>query len=216
MILAINTAFMNANIGIIRDDGLRFERTIDAKSKHSENVLKTIDELCLQAGVDINDIDDFAVVVGPGSFTGIRIGVAIIKAIGCVRENARFYPVSSLSLMAYIYSQKNKHSFVTILNALSGLIFVANFDENGLKVKEERMIERCELEKISEQKVCLKDDYSLENADYVEITTENFLDYVQFLVKKGQRANLEEINPVYIRPSQAEANLKLQKNAKNS
>ena len=45
MILAINTAFLNANLGIIADKNVRFEETIDAKSKHSENVLKTIDSL---------------------------------------------------------------------------------------------------------------------------------------------------------------------------
>ena len=131
MILAINTAFMDANIGLILDDGKRIERTIDAKSKHSENVLKTIDEVLEEAGISIRDIDNFAVVIGPGSFTGIRIGVAIIKAIGCVNNKAKFYPVSSLELMAYIYSQKNKNSFATILNALSNLYFVAKFDKNG-------------------------------------------------------------------------------------
>ena len=57
MILAINTAFMEANVGLILNDGKRIERTIDAKSKHSEHVLKTIDEVCTEAGVNINDIE---------------------------------------------------------------------------------------------------------------------------------------------------------------
>ena len=46
MLLAINTAFMDANIGLVLDNGKILSRTIDAKSKHSENVLKTIDEMC--------------------------------------------------------------------------------------------------------------------------------------------------------------------------
>ena len=86
MILAINTAFLNANLGIIADKNVRFEETIDAKSKHSENVLKTIDSLCKKAGVDINNIENLALVVGPGSFTGIRIGVALAKGFGCANE----------------------------------------------------------------------------------------------------------------------------------
>ena len=208
MILAINTAFMEANVGLILNDGKRIERTIDAKSKHSENVLKTTDEVCTEAGVNINDIENFAVVVGPGSFTGIRIGVAIIKAIAVVNEKAKFFPVSSLELMAYIYSQKNNNSFATVLNALSNLFFVAEFDKNGIKLKEERMIERCELEKIKERKVCLKGDLVLENADYIEITTHELLNFALSLVENGKSESIENVNPLYLRPSQAEANLK--------
>ena len=215
MILAINTAFMDANIGLILDDGKRIERTIDAKSKHSENVLKTIDEVLEEAGISIRNIDNFAVVIGPGSFTGIRIGVAIIKAIGCVNNKAKFYPVSSLELMAYIYSQKNKNSFATILNALSNLYFVAKFDKNGIKIEEERMIEKCELEKIKMKKVQLNGDLNLEDADSVDITCDSLLSFAEVLVTKGKSESVDNINPLYLRPSQAEANLKSTKKCEN-
>lgn len=208
MILAINTAFMEANVGLILDNGKRIERTIDAKSKHSENVLKTIDEVCEEAGINIRDIEHFAVVIGPGSFTGIRIGVAIIKAVGCVNEKAKFYPVSSLELMAYIYSQKNNNSFAIVLNALSNLFFVANFDKGGIKIKEERMIDRCELDKINVKKVCLAGDLNLNEADYIQIQTSNLLDFAESLVKQGKSEKIENVTPLYLRPSQAEANLK--------
>ena len=208
MILAINTAFMEANVGLILDNGKRIERTIDAKSKHSENVLKTIDEVCEEAGINIRDIEHFAVVIGPGSFTGIRIGVAIIIAVGWVNEKAKFYPVSSLELMAYIYSQKNNNSFATVLNALSNLFFVANFDKGGIKIKEERMIDRCELDKINVKKVCLAGDLNLNEADYIQIQTSNLLDFAESLVKNGKSEKIEKVTPLYLRPSQAEANLK--------
>lgn len=208
MILAINTAFMEANIGLVLDDGRRILRTIDAKTKHSENVLKEIDGILEEANVKIGDIENFSVVVGPGSFTGLRIGVAIIKAIGVVSEKAKFFPVSSLELMAYIYSQTNKNSFQTVLNALSNFFFVADFDKNGIKIGNERMIEKCELEKNKEKKVCLEGDLDLDGADYVKITTPHLLDYSEFLVKEGRSLSATEIVPLYLRPSQAEANLK--------
>ena len=81
MLLAINTAFMDANIGLVLDNGKILGRTIDAKSKHSENVLKTIDEMCEEGNVLFRDIDKVAIVVGPGSFTGIRIGVTTARAL---------------------------------------------------------------------------------------------------------------------------------------
>ena len=141
MLLAINTAFMDANLGLILDDGNVIERTIDAKSKHSENVLKTIDEMCEEANVVFREIDKVAVIVGPGSFTGIRIGVAIIKALGCVNENLKVYPLTSLEFMAYIYLQNHKEDITCVLNALSGLYFVARFDKDMNKLEEEKMVD---------------------------------------------------------------------------
>lgn len=212
MILAINTAFLTANLGLILDNGDCHGKTIDAKSKHSENVLKTIDELCQEAKVNIGDVDKVSVVVGPGSFTGIRIGVAIVKGLGVVKENLKVFPVSSLELMAYIYSQKHKSSFVCVLNALSNLYFVCEFDENGIKTGEERMIDKGELEKINKKLVCLGGDLEMDGADYVEITTENFLEYTKKITQEKSGISADLVEPVYIRPSQAEANLKSPKN----
>ena len=69
--LAINTAFMTANLALETPDGRTIYRELDAHSKHSENVLKTIDEMCQEGGVDVLDMETVAVVVGPGSFTGL-------------------------------------------------------------------------------------------------------------------------------------------------
>ena len=205
MLLAINTAFLNANLGLILDNGERFTRTIDAKSKHSENVLKTIDEMCEEAGVIFKNIDKVAIVIGPGSFTGIRIGVAIVKALGAVMENLKVLPITSLELMAYIYLQNHHEKICCVLNALSNLFFIAEFDENGNKVSVERMVNVLPKDK---KLVILEGDLNLENAERVEITSENLLDYVTTIVGENDGISSENVEPLYIRPSQAEANLK--------
>lgn len=205
MLLAINTAFLNANLGLILDNGERFTRTIDAKSKHSENVLKTIDEMCEEAGVIFKNIDKVAIVIGPGSFTGIRIGVAIVKALGAVMENLKVLPITSLELMAYIYLQNRHEKICCVLNALSNLFFIAEFDENGNKVSVERMVDVLPKDK---RLVILEGDLNLENAERVEITSENLLDYVTTIVGENDGISSENVEPLYIRPSQAEANLK--------
>ncbi len=205
MLLAINTAFLNANLGLILDNGERFMRTIDAKSKHSENVLKTIDEMCEEAGVIFKNIDKVAIVIGPGSFTGIRIGVAIVKALGAVKENLKVLPITSLELMAYIYLQNRHEKICCVLNALSNLFFIAEFDENGNKVGAEKMVDVLPKDK---RLVILEGDLNLENAERVEITSENLLDYVTTIVGENDGISSENVEPLYIRPSQAEANLK--------
>ena len=205
MLLAINTAFLNANLGLILDNGERFTRTIDAKSKHSENVLKTIDEMCEEAGVIFKNIDKVAIVIGPGSFTGIRIGVAIVKALGAVMENLKVLPITSLELMAYIYLQNRHEKICCVLNALSNLFFIAEFDEKGNKVSVEKMVDVLPKDK---KLVILEGDLNLENAERVKITSENLLDYVTTIVGENDGISSENVEPLYIRPSQAEANLK--------
>lgn len=208
MLLAINTAFMDANIGLVLDNNKILGRTIDAKSKHSENVLKTIDEMCEEGSVLFRDIDKVAIVVGPGSFTGIRIGVAIIKALGSVNMNLKVYPITSLELMAYIYLQNHKEKITCVLNALSNLYFVASFDENGKKIKKENMVEKLDHD---DKLVVLKGDLVLDDADSVEMDTSSLVNFAKEILKEKDSISAEKLEPLYLRPSQAEANLKTNK-----
>ena len=208
MLLAINTAFMDANIGLVLDNNKILGRTIDAKSKHSENVLKTIDEMCEEGSVLFRDIDKVAIVVGPGSFTGIRIGVAIIKALGSVNTNLKVYPITSLELMAYIYLQNHKEKITCVLNALSNLYFVASFDENGKKIKKENMVEKLDHD---DKLVVLKGDLVLDDTDSVEMDTSSLINFAKEILKEKDGISAEKLEPLYLRPSQAEANLKTNK-----
>lgn len=213
--LAINTAFMTANLALKTPEGVTVLKDIDAKSKHSENVLKTIDEMCMQANENVLDVGTIAVVVGPGSFTGLRIGVAIAKALGCVNNELKFVGMSSLELMAYIYVNnfKPKGDFVCVLNALSGLYFVAKFNSDGRKIEKEAMIDGDGLSKYDEQFVVLNGDLHLQNAHEIEIDCQSVLDFA--LKKEAEKEFVSQSNlePVYLRSSQAEDNLK--KNIKN-
>lgn len=208
MLLTINTAFMDANIGLVLDSGKILSRTIDAKSKHSENVLKTIDEMCEEGNVRFRDIDKVAVVIGPGSFTGIRIGVAIVKALGCVNLNLKVYPITSLELMAYIYLQNHKEKITCVLNALSNLYFTAKFDDDGKKLEKEKMVDKLNDD---EKIIVLKGDLNLPNSVSVELNTVSLVDFALKKIEKDMPISAENLEPLYLRPSQAEANLKSNK-----
>lgn len=208
MMLVINTAFMTANLALKTDKGAVL-KDIDAKSKHSENVLKTIDEMCQEMNVDILQVDTVAVVTGPGSFTGLRIGVAIAKALGCVREDIKFISLSSLELMAYIIGKQGlcKKKFTCALNALSDNFFVAEFDENGIKTQEERMIDRQEYSAVKTPIFTLKGDGVSGGVAELEISCEDLLEFAVSKEKKEEFVTLEELLPKYLRLSQAEDNL---------
>lgn len=207
--LVINTAFMTANLGLQDANGTQVIRTIDAKSKHSENVLKTIDEMCQEAGVGVLDLETIAIVTGPGSFTGLRIGVAVAKALGCVNDKLKFLSLSSLNLMAYIIAKqrKMKGNFVCAINALSDLYFVAYFNKNGINLQEERMIDKQEFSSISLEKVALYGDLDDEELTFVEVTSQDLLDYALEMEKQGKFVCCDDLLPKYLRLSQAEDNL---------
>lgn len=79
-ILAIETSTMLGGIAIMDDlSGLIAEVRFNVKSTHSERLMTAIDYVLKQAGLTVSDIDVFAVAIGPGSFTGLRIGLSTVK-----------------------------------------------------------------------------------------------------------------------------------------
>lgn len=101
-ILIINTAFDNADYIVVKDYGGNgggvmqvFSKKAGSNAKHSETSLAFIDEALNEAGLAIGNIDVVAVNLGPGSFTGIRIGVALAKGFLCANENMRAVGLNS-------------------------------------------------------------------------------------------------------------------------
>ena len=77
--LIINTANDELYIALKIENKV-FSKSISSTLKHNELMLTKIDEILKEANVKIQDIDELGVVVGPGSFTGVRVGIATIKA----------------------------------------------------------------------------------------------------------------------------------------
>lgn len=80
-ILSIESSATTASIAILDDDVLRAEYTINYKKTHSQTLLPMIDEIFKMTETEKDSIDVVAVSEGPGSFTGLRIGIATAKGI---------------------------------------------------------------------------------------------------------------------------------------
>ena len=98
-LLLINTAHDVAQYGLYLDGEIKYSNNL-VVTKHSETALTNIDYLLTENGLDINDIDVFALSVGPGSFTGIRIGMSIVKGLMAGLKDKKLVTYNTLEAVA--------------------------------------------------------------------------------------------------------------------
>lgn len=98
-ILAVDSSSITGSVALCQGESLVAESLLNVRSTHSEKLLKQIDLLLREAGWKLEDLDLLTVVTGPGSFTGLRIGIATIKGLAQVL-NKPVVPVSSLQTIA--------------------------------------------------------------------------------------------------------------------
>ena len=98
-ILSIETAGNICAVAVTEDDKLIKEEILNDGNTHSVKLMPLLDKLLSEADTKISDIDLFACDIGPGSFTGIRIGVSTIKAFMDV-TNKKALGISSLEILA--------------------------------------------------------------------------------------------------------------------
>ncbi|MDH5202416.1 MAG: tRNA (adenosine(37)-N6)-threonylcarbamoyltransferase complex dimerization subunit type 1 TsaB [Nitrospirota bacterium] len=131
-ILAIDTSTMLGGIAITDDSlGLIAEVRLNVKSTHSERLMTEIDHILRQAGLTLSDMDVFAVAIGPGSFTGLRIGLSTIKGFSYATGKP-IVSVPTLEALAWNFSY-SRYPVCTMLDARKKEIYAALFkwDNNG-------------------------------------------------------------------------------------
>ncbi|MEG1883969.1 MAG: tRNA (adenosine(37)-N6)-threonylcarbamoyltransferase complex dimerization subunit type 1 TsaB, partial [Clostridia bacterium] len=98
-ILSLDTSCGTASTALFRDGVCQEERFADTRRRHVETILPLMEEVLAAYGVTLAEIDLFAVNVGPGSFTGVRIGVSAVNAMAAALGK-RIVPVDSLRVLA--------------------------------------------------------------------------------------------------------------------
>lgn len=136
-ILAIDTSSVNATVALMNDERLIGEYLISNKKTHSQVIMPMIDELLKKCSVDICDIDVFATGIGPGSFTGLRIGIATAKAL-CQAQNKKIIGISSLSSLAANICDSEK-IICPIIDARRGDVYNSLF-KNGKCIQSDRAV----------------------------------------------------------------------------
>ena len=115
-ILAIDTTTKKASV-VVKKDNTIISKTIDNEITHSEKLLPLIHETLEEANLKLQDIHLLACTLGPGSFTGVRIGIATMKALAKVIDT-KIYGITSLELLAMDGIKNSTNSFKQVLSLM--------------------------------------------------------------------------------------------------
>ena len=140
--LFIDTSYLNVFISVIKDGKILSLIQRELPNLHSVYTTKFVKESLEIAGIDANDVDNIMVVNGPGSFTGIRIGVTIAKTYGyLIKKDLTL--VSSLKSLAL--SSNHKGTIMSIIPANRSSYYVGIYDESYNEIEKERCVSKEEL-----------------------------------------------------------------------
>jgi tRNA threonylcarbamoyladenosine biosynthesis protein TsaB len=124
-ILGIDTSSVELGIGLVKDAQPVMAISRYLRNSHAEHITQCIDFMLKTAALSATDIQHAAIAAGPGSFTGLRIGIAFLKGFFFGRE-ARVLPVSSLESMAGSWHASDRN-VVAAFDARNNEVFWARF-----------------------------------------------------------------------------------------
>lgn len=230
-VLAIDCTAKSVSVALARDGKLIFEAFLNIPLTHSETLMPLVEQALENCKLSLKDIDAFAITAGPGSFTGVRIGMSAVKGLAFA-ENKPVFSFSVLEVMALAFKLKGFSGIIcSLMDARCNQFYNAVFEINNGEVKritEDRIIVINDLEKELEtlynnKSVIFVGDGAelfVKNASkpFGSTAPQNLL--IQSAAPMAVAASImdiknalspESIMPVYLRKSQAERE-RLEKN----
>lgn len=207
--LAISTSSKICSVALLEDDKPIKELNIGNLKTHSENLVPLIDELLKITNKSVSEIGLIACDVGPGSFTGIRIGISTAKAIAEVNQ----IPVVSCTSLEALSYNVEADTICSLIDARNNQVYCGIFDKNHQLIKDYLADDiNVIIENLPKGEICfvgdgatlhqelLKGTYSQDNNIHAQkIGICGFNKY-----KEGKTETADSIVPMYLRKSQAE------------
>ena len=190
ILFCMDTSGPVAGVALIQDSAVRYEGMAVNAFTHSQSILPMAEEAYRRAGLEIGDTDYFAVTVGPGSFTGVRIGVSTVKALAHATAKPCI-AVDALEAMA-AGAQPFSGVICPIQDARAGQVYGAAF-RNGERLMPD---EPLKLEDYLE-KILTMGDRFLFLGDGMPVHREKILETL------GEKAIFAPAHLCYLRPSAA-------------
>ena len=200
-VLYIDTSSDYLYSGIVVDDKLVSSIKKKYEKDLSKEALPKIIELFDETNITPKDLDKIIVVNGPGSFTGIRIGITIAKTIAWAL-NINITPISGLTAMA-ISSNTNTYK-MPLIDARRGYVYGAIYDKDNNKVIEDSHIE---LKELLDKSKDLDIEVITNNDLEINIKKESYDPDILKIVKHFETSdgiNPHLVNPIYLKKTEAE------------
>ena len=178
----------------------------DCAMKHSVSVMPAVDEVLKKADLTLEECDFFSAVVGAGSFTGIRIGIAVVKGF-CLAFGKPSLPVTSFETLAYNrIGDGAVEKTLTLVDALHDAYYVCGFEGEKMVYPPAYLTE-------DEVLALVKEGYTLcagsplpieEKAVVLRVSSTD--GFAKAVVSLAQKERFGELNALYVRKSSAEIN----------
>ena len=222
-ILALECSAGPASAAVIEDGQVVASRFTNIKMTHSQTLLPMVSEVLLEAALTMKDIDALAVSSGPGSFTGIRIGISAVKGLAAPRR-LPCYGVSTLRAIAENFVSFNG-IIAAVMDARCNQVYNAVFKaENGkiTRLTDDRALMTDELmQELSQMSdniiiagdgAALFEKYADEKITVASIETRyQNAESVAKAAFESETVSADELMPFYLRLPQAERELKARK-----
>jgi tRNA threonylcarbamoyladenosine biosynthesis protein TsaB len=220
-ILGVETSTRTGSVAIVSEDGVIAQYSLNIEVTHSERLMSTVDRVMKDTGFMMADMDGYAVAIGPGSFTGLRIGLAAVKGLALVTGKP-VAAVPTLKALAWNLSYA-AYPVCPMLDARKHEVYAATFRFDGTALvpdMAESVISLSRLsERISDKTLFTGEASRLFHKDICELfgtralfapvsailpSAASVAEIGLDMIKKGQQADPDNITPVYIRKPEAE------------
>lgn len=225
LILALDSSAAPASAALLEDGKILSEFYINTKQTHSQTLMPMVESVLKLTNKTLDDVTCMAVSAGPGSFTGVRIGVSCVKGLSMTR-NISCAGVSTLRAMAENARQLTG-IVCAVMDARCGQVYNALFraedgkltrlcDDRALPIAE--LLEECKT--FTEKIYLVGDGAELCYKTFAAIRAELLLPQLRFqrasgvamaaqeMVENGQTVTPDALMPIYLRLPQAERELK--------
>ena len=189
--LFIDTSTTTLNVGLIKDDVL-IDKSSMSSSEHSKYTMSEIEKLFKNSNIAPKSVDKIMVIDGPGSFTGVRIGVTIAKTYAWACK-INVVPISTLK--AYALSLDGYDYYIPLIDARRGYVYGAIYDNDKEILKPQHI----KLEELRNKLTDINDYIYISNDEFEDI--DNIEKYEPDFIKIVDKyKDKEEINPHIVNP----------------
>lgn len=200
--LFLNTSSRYLNIAILKDNKVINEKNLELEKDLSALALFEIEKLFKETQLKPNDIDEIYCVDGPGSFTGLRVGITIAKVYAW-SLNKKLYKVSSLYTMA---TSINNDYIIPLIDARRGYVFAGIYDKDYNQVLKDQYIS---LENLKNTVENLEGQYTYVTLDDFDFQTQKYIPNLNNTFKYIKKEEVDPYTfiPNYLKKTEAEEKL---------